>query len=605
MEQLTLEIITVFGLLALTVLLFASDVIRVDIGAVVILLLLALTTLIPGLEPLILPEQIFSGFGSNAVIAIIAVMIISAGLNKTGILSIIAKYILHYGQKSERKLIALICTSAGLVSSFMQNTGAAALYIPIVSRIASRSGLALNRLLLPMGFSAIVGGTLTTVGSSPLILMNDLLPKNIEPLHLFDVTLVGIGLIITSVLYFFFFGNAVLPKARYDDLPSIATVDYLKKTYGIDAEIYEIVIPANSSVIGKTIASLEYEYALRIIATQVGNRVYIAPDRNYDLSGDNVIAAIGSRASIDKFIHTYHLQLRQDLQAFDETLTTSSAGISEILIPPDSDLIGKTISEINLRHSYGLSVLNIRRGENNHSQQLAEFTLQAGDTLVCHNRWKDLARLLNDKNFVIVTTEFPHESHRPEKTVFALSFLCAAIGLVLFTPLPLSVSLLFGAIGMVLTGVIKMDEAYEAINWMTVFLLACLIPVGLAVENSGAANWIAQSALALMGDVPTWALLALVGFLASLFSLTLSNVGATVLLVPLVVNLAITFDADPRLFALTTAVCASNSFILPTHQVNALIMGPGNYKVRDYVRAGPGMTLLYLVVSLLILYFTF
>jgi len=184
-------------------------------------------------------------------------------------------------------------------------------------------------------------------------------------------------------------------------------------------------------------------------------------------------------------------------------------------------------------------------------------------------------------------------------------FFVIALGLVLFTDLRLSIALLTGALGMVVSRVLTMDEAYEAVSWKTVFLLACLIPLGQAVENTGTAEWIAQQTLAILGDVPNWSLQAAIAVLASFFTLVMSNVGATVLLVPLAVNIALASGADPAVFAITVAIATSNSFLIPTHQVNALIMGPGGYSVIDFLRAGGIMTVLFLVVSLVMLDWVF
>ncbi len=198
----------------------------------------------------------------------------------------------------------------------------------------------------------------------------------------------------------------------------------------------------------------------------------------------------------------------------------------------------------------------------------------------------------------MVTTEYPHEELRPHKVPAALLFFAITLGLVLFTDLRLSVSLLTGALGMILAGVLSIDEAYEAVSWKTVFLLASLIPLGMAVDGSGTAAWIADQTLSVLGDMPVWVIQAALAVLATFFTLVMSNVGATVLLVPLAVNIAIGAGADPAVFALTVAIATSNSFIIPTHQVNALIMGPGGYGVPDFVRAGGIMTILFLVVSL-------
>lgn len=203
---------------------------------------------------------------------------------------------------------------------------------------------------------------------------------------------------------------------------------------------------------------------------------------------------------------------------------------------------------------------------------------------------------------MVVTTEYPHEEKlRPEKLKWAGLFFSVALGLVLFSDLRLSIALLTGAIGMILAGVIKIEEAYEAVSWKTVFLLASLIPLGLAVETSGTAKWIAEQVLSVVGDAPIWVIQASVAVLATFFTLVMSNVGATVLLVPLAVNIAIGVGANPDVFALTVAIATSNSFLIPTHQVNALIMGPAGYRVPDFMKAGGIMTILFLVVMMLMM----
>jgi len=230
---------------------------------------------------------------------------------------------------------------------------------------------------------------------------------------------------------------------------------------------------------------------------------------------------------------------------------------------------------------------------------------QSGDTLVVHTPWEVLPRIEKDKNFVVVTTEYPREESRPHKVGWAALFFCIALGLVLFTDTRLSVALLTGAIGMVLSGVMNIEEAYDAVSWKTVFLLASLIPLGLAVETSGTAKWIAEQVLLVVGDMPVWVIQLAVAALATFFTLVMSNVGATVLLVPLAVNIAIGAGANPAVFALTVAIATSNSFLIPTHQVNALIMGPAGYRVADFMRAGGIMTVLFLVVMMLMMNLVF
>ena len=270
-------------------------------------------------------------------------------------------------------------------------------------------------------------------------------------------------------------------------------------------------------------------------------------------------------------------------------------------------LIGKTAREVAMRKTYGLSLSALHRGGETLrlGDGIRDLPLQAGDALVVHTSWEALTHLKKTRNFVVITTEYPHEELRPNKVAPALAIFATTLFLVLFTDLRLSTALMTGAIGMVLAGVLRIEEAYVAVSWKSVFLLASLIPLGTAVETSGTAEWIAQQTLALLGDTPMWVIQLAIAVLATLFTLVMSNVGATVLLVPLAVNIAIGAGADPRVFALTVALATSNSFFLPTHQVNALIMGPAGYRVADFMRAGGIMSLLFIAVLMVMINLVF
>ena len=261
-----------------------------------------------------------------------------------------------------------------------------------------------------------------------------------------------------------------------------------------------------------------------------------------------------------------------------------------------------------MRKTYGIAMIGLHRdGETmREGDDIRSMPFHAGDTLVVHTAWIALERIQKDRDFVVVTTEFPHEEQlRPDKILPALISFVIALSLVLFTDIRLSVALLTGAMGMVLSGVLSIEEAYEAVSWKTVFLLASLIPLGLAVETSGTAKWIADQVLLVVGHMPIWVIQTAVAVLATFFTLVMSNVGATVLLVPLAINIAIGAGANPAVFALTVAIATSNSFLIPTHQVNALTMGPGGYKVADFMKAGGIMTILFLVVMMIMMSLVF
>ncbi len=622
----TTEIAWVCGILLLTIYLFAFEVVAVDVAAASVMVLLGLTSLfapIMGIDaPLVDSKHLFDGFSSNAVMSIIAVMIIGSGLDKTGIMTKVAAFILKIGGTTEKRIIPIISGTVGFISSFMQNVGAAALFLPVVSRISSRSGLPMSRLLMPMGFTAILGGTVTMVGSSPLILLNDLiltsnqaLPEamKMDTFGLFSVTPIGVALVISGILYFVIAGRYVVPNAETQAKAEFSTVmKYFHDVCGVDYKLYEVVVPDNSPLEGKKLDEIEHDNKVRVIASKLSGKESSIGEgaiaRDTGIQAGMVLGIVAAPEYLIAFIEKYSLKLRENLRTFAEALSPTKAGIAEIVIPPSSQLIGKSARDVWMRKTYGIALIGLHRnGETIHEgEDVRNIAFQAGDTLVVHTDWVSLERLEKDRNFVIVTTEYPHEEKtRPEKLRWAGLFFAIALVLVLFTDLRLSIALLTGAIGMILSRVLTIDEAYEAVSWKTVFLLASLIPLGLAVETTGTAKWIAEQVLLVIGDAPVWVMQLAVAALATFFTLVMSNVGATVLLVPLAVNIAIGVGGNPAVFALTVAIATSNSFLIPTHQVNALIMGPGGYRVPDFMKAGGIMTILFLVVMMLMMNLVF
>ena len=610
--HLTGEMIAVMAILLFAMYLFAFEVVRVDVAAIIIMVLIGLSVLIPGYEGLVPPEQLFDGYSSNAVMSIIAVMIIGAGLDRTGMMSQLASKILRYGGRTEGRIILIISSVVGVISSFMQNIGAAALFLPVVNRIARRGNLAISRLLMPMGFCAILGGTVTMIGSSPLILLNDLidnsnkvLPQGIAPMEnfgLFSVTPIGLALLLSGITYFMVAGRFVLPVIKDKPGESGSMLRYFKEVYGIEGEVYECRVTRESPLIGKLLSDVDAAgRAGWIIAVRNGPDMVVAPRGDTEFWVGSELAIMGHRDSVMKFADEYALRVKNELEVFSEILSASSAGIAEIVTPPDSAVIGKSIKDIEIRKKYGATVLAVFRADDVIDTDLPDLVLQSGDTMVVHVRWSDLADVASNPHDFVVVTDFPREDERPEKMKFAIGFFAITLGLVLFTDMRLSIALMTGAAGMIVSGVIKIEEAYRAIGWQSVFLLASLIPLCIAVDQSGTAAWVAQQILMLLHGVPIWVLQTVIAILATLFTLVMSNVGATVLLVPLAVNIAVGAGASPAVFALTVALSTSNSFLIPTHQVNALIMGPGGYTVADFLRAGGIMTVVFLVVEIVML----
>jgi di/tricarboxylate transporter len=613
----TASIAWMISILLLTIYLFAFEVVEVDEAAITVMVLLGLTSLpfiygLMGLDSgLVDNEKLFGGFSSNAVMSIVAVMIIGAGLDKTGLMTQVAAFILKVGGKSETRIIPIVSSTVGFISSFMQNVGAAALFIPVVSRISSRSGVPMSRLLMPMGFTAILGGTMTMVGSSPLILLNDLILTTNEGLAqqgveematwgLFSVTPIGIALVLTGIAYFVIAGKFVLPTVKEDKSESVSAVEHFQDVYKINYDLYEVNVPADSSLVGMKLDDIETISKVRIVAIQdANNNSLVGHDRLTTIEANMTLGLLTAQDDLDSFVEGFKLDLSDKIEKFSDLLSTQNCGTAEVVIPPNSTLIGKTAKDVWLRKTYGLAMVALHRGGKTlkEGEGIRDLAFQSGDTLVVHVCWEDLERLQGNTDFIVVTSEYPvQEESRPEKVKWAGIFFAIALYLILFTDIKLSIALMTGALGMILTKVLKIEEAYRAVSWKTVFLLASLIPLGMAVSKTGTALWIAQETVAVVGDMAPWIILTAIAVLATFFTLVMSNVGATILLVPIAVNIAVQVGGDPAVYALTVALATSNSFLIPTHQVNALIMGPGGYKVADFLKAGGIMTILFLVV---------
>jgi di/tricarboxylate transporter len=366
---LTTDMMLVLAVLAITVALFVFEVVRVDVVALCVMVLLGLLGLVPS-------DQLFNGFASNAVISIIAVMILGAGLDRTGVMTVVAAFILRIGGKTVGKIIPLISGTVGGISSLMQNVGATALFLPVVSRISVRTEIPLSRLLMPMGFCAIMGGTITMVGSSPLILLNDLisasnasLPSGAETLgsfELFDVAPIGLALLASGIIYFLVVGKWLLPENKIESSAAPArTKSYFADTYGIEGDVYELLVTVDSPLVGMRVGDAEkLEGIPRLLAIRNTDEPRMAPPSDEMIWVGTILGVMGTRDIVGRFALDYHCRLQPRVKTFGGLFNPSRAGISEVVIPPGSKMIGQTIGEARLRTRYGISVLAVNRRGN-------------------------------------------------------------------------------------------------------------------------------------------------------------------------------------------------------------------------------------------------
>jgi di/tricarboxylate transporter len=593
-DALTPEMLAVLAILAGTIVLFVTEVVRIDVAAILVMVVVGLSGLVPA-------GDVFAGFSSNAVISIIAVMILGSALDRVGVMRDVAAFLLRVGGDTERRILSVISGAVAAISAFMQNIGAAALFLPVVERIGERTGIAVSRLLMPMGFAAILGGTLTLVASGPLILLNDLLASSaanlgvdIEPFDLFAPTPIGVVLTVGGIALFALAGRWLLPDVAAERDPRAAVPD-VAAVYGLDQRVHAWRVPADSTLAGRDVGSVEAETSgVLLAATHDQDGVTVAPPREALVREGEVVGLVGSDGAVARFAATANLQ-PVDGDPFAALHDEAIAGLAEVVVRPGGDAAGQQVGDVRLRAEHGVTLLAILHDGELITDRLRSRRLMAGDVLVVFATWERLGSLARDPSYVVLT-DHPEEPPRTGKRWWALGSFAVALGLVIGTDLQLSLALMVGAVGILLTRVLTPDEAYRAVSWKTVFLLAALIPLGQAVEDSGTAAWIAEGVVGAAGGLPPWGIQAVIAVLATIFTLVVSNVGATVLLVPLAANVAVGVGADPAQFGLIVAIGASNAFLLPTHQVNALLMGPGGYRVADYLRAGLAMTALFIVL---------
>ncbi|MBN1153156.1 MAG: SLC13 family permease, partial [Dehalococcoidia bacterium] len=489
----TTDIVLVLTLIAATSVLLITERLRVDVVAILVMLAAAWLGLVT-------PAQALSGLASNAVVAVIAVMMLSYGLDRSGVTQHLTRPILRLAGRSESRIIVLMSATVGALSGFMQNVGAAALFLPAMLRLSRTRNFSLARTLMPVGFAAILGGCLTMVGSGPLIILNDLLRQRDLPTYgLFAVTPLGVLLLAVGIGYFIVFGRQLLPRQNSD--VDVDQQETLIEAWRLPTAIWYYTITAHSPLIRKTreSANLWEDYSLYLLVLADGEDVIYAPWRHTTFRAGQQMAVLGEREDAVRFATDYRLkELGEECPLSSRLQGGMEGGFAELVVRPRAAISGLTPRQIELRKSIGVEPIVLMSGSQEVRSDFSDTPLNTGDTLVVYGPWSALAPLQRDSNFVLVSPIEP-SAHPSRQPFVAIGCFALGIGLAL-SGMPLSLGLLTGALGMILLGVMTIDEAYRSIDWRTVFLLAGLIPLGIAMETTGAAAFIAEGAAQLVSE---------------------------------------------------------------------------------------------------------
>ena len=584
----TQENLLVLAILAVAVILFVSERLRVDLIALMVLITLRLTGLIT-------IDEAFSGFASPAVITVWSVYIVSGALFHSGVADILANFMLRLAGHSYLRLLFVIMLTVGIMSSFMNNIGAVAILLPAVVSVARKINIAPSKLLIPMAFTSLLGGKMTLIGTPPNILATSIMETygGIEPFGFFDFTPMGAIVLATGILYFLLVGNRLLPNRTPGS--------QLSEAYHVRDYLSEVRVGEKSSLVGKTLeeSQLGQLYYLNVLQILRNKTRPLVPSQDPLLMAGDILLVQGSSQNILKASEALGLEAIPEWK-FEE-LSQGSQAMVEVTLSPGSHMQGKTLKQSDFRAHYGLTVLAIQHRGKSIVSNLADIPLDFGDALLIQGPEDRIALLRRDREFLVLETP-PIETKRTQKAPLAVLILVGVLLVVSLRFLHVSTAMLIGAVLMILTGVLNMDEAYQAIEWKSVFLIAGMLPMGIAMQNSGTALFLAQKIVELVGDWGTVAVLMGIFLMTALITEVMSNAAATVLVTPIAIDAARSLGANPQTFVMAVVIAAATSFLMPIgHQANVLVFGPGGYKFGDYTKVGVWLNMIIFVVVLIFL----
>jgi len=593
---------TIFLTLAIVVLaliLFVGEWVPSDIVAII-------TTLLLMILGLITPEEGVSGFSNSATITVMAMFILSAGIERTGAIQSVSELLSKSGEKKSSQQIFTLGLIVGPISAFINNTAVVAVFLPIVEEWCRRQKISVSKLLIPLSYATIMGGMITVIGTSTNVLASGLSKQlGYGEFSLFQFTKLGLVTFSVGLIYLTLIAPKLLPNRKKD------TDDILSQDYGLKDYISEILIPLGSNLIGKTLDSsgLQHKFDVDVLEI-IANDIHLhQPLEDKKLQACSVLLVRSSREDLLKIKDEEGIEILpefiQNKKSLEAQLSTEDEGIAEILIPSSSNLIGSTVKELRFRQRYNVTVLAIHRGQEITRERLSEIRLKFGDVILVQGPKQSLLGLQIDRN-LLVLTQRDLETLRRGKAAIAIGIGLGVIVAAAFNLLPILISSLAGVVLMVLTGCLKPKEIYEAVRWDIIFLLAGLIPLGIAMEKSGATQWLADNLVAIGGNLSGYWILTFFFIITSILTEMISNNAAVVLMLPVAAHVAEKLSLNPFAFMLTVVFSASNSFITPIgYQTNTMVYGAGGYKFTDFIRVGMPLSLLMTVIvpPLIILFY--
>jgi di/tricarboxylate transporter len=603
-------IVVVFAIVVGALLLFATEPVPVDITALGVMVTLLLVT--PASEGLVAvglleapivyftdyPGDALAGFANAATLAVLAMFVLSEGVQRTGIVQLLGSFIARYTGDSEARQVAATVGVVGPISGFINNTAAVAILLPMVTDLAERGGTSPSKLLLPLSYASMFGGMLTVIGTSTNILASETYARvtgNPE-FGMFEFTALGVVVMIVGTGYLLTVGRTLTPariKPRRDLTEEFEMGEYLT----------EVVVRPDSPLVGQQVqfALQETDFDVDLLQLIRGDQVFLEPLGPKQIQAGDVFALRTDRDTLVELLDVEGLDLVPEVTVDEAELEAASEGqnLVEVVVAPGSSLVGESLASVRFRQRYDATVLAFRRGQALVRRRMDNIPLRVGDTLLIQAAVDSVERLDANRNF-IVAQEIERHDFRASKIPVAVGIVAAVVAVAALGFLPIVVSALAGALAMVLTGCLKPGEVYEAVQWDVIFLLAGVIPLGIAMETSGAAALLAGVVVASSQVLPLVAVLGLFYVVTALLTNVISNNASVVLMIPVAVEAATTLGADVFSFVLAVTFAASTAFMTPVgYQTNLFVYGPGGFRFTDYVRVGGPLQAVFAVVTTL------
>ncbi len=597
---LTPEIVLTLAIALGALALFVWNRVRVDVVGIIVM-----ATLI--LSGLVTPQEGISGFANEAMITVAAMFVLSAGLVRTGAIDILGKWVARLAGKSELRLLVVTLAIVIPLSAFINNTPVVVVMIPVILGLTRELGLAPSRLFMPISFGSQMGGTLTLIGTSTNLLVAGLvLELGLERIRLFDITPPALVLTVVGVAYLLTVGRWLTPTRE-------ATTD-LVASYELREYLSALVVEDDSPLAGRTLRDSRFgeEHGLQVIGIERdGERIHFPRGGTTIHAGDHLLVR-GKIPNIARIEQVEHLRIAGSKPAFPIDEESEKAEqkeketrLAELIVPPRSPVVERTLRHLNFRGRYGVPVLAIQRhGEPLHDR-LADITLEPGDVLLVQGSNEELRQLHRSGDLALLgAVDLP--ARRTRRLKFSVPILIMVVLLAAFEILPILVSAILGVIAMFITGCVTPDEAYEEVDWMVLILLGSIIPLGIAMQNTGTAQFIAGGMLRLTEPLGLFGTLAAFYLLTSLLTELISNNAAAVVLTPIAVATGLALGVSPLPYVIAVMIAASNSFMTPIgYQTNTFIYGPGGYRFSDFIRVGGPLNLIMLLVATFVIPFFF